>query len=362
MESLSKIRLSVTQLDQLCRSQLQAGLVAAQEYTQGWFNTIHRLELADGRQAVIKVSPPPALKVLRYEHNLLATEIQVLGLLARAGIPAPRVLAQAPGCSFFDHPYFIMEHVPGITLSARRQELEARQKATPDDPRPAARQQFWDQTCGRLQARINQLQPASPATWPEAFGRMVGQLLDDAADAGIRLSFSPTALRDRLDQAGPALARVRRPALVLWDLHDGNLLVNDPPAGPEAADRITGVLDCDRALWGDPLLECWFRTLWGGPSPHFVSAWLDQLACLGAGQLQAIHRSHPGEPDQETTAAGFLARAEVLERLHLYDLYLALVMRVEAVYRGYEAGHIAWTEGLLAQALASLGLEQLSPA
>jgi len=49
------------------------------------------------------------------------------------------------------------------------------------------------------------------------------------------------------------------PQLVHWDAWDANFFVKDG--------KITGILDFERALWADPLMEAQFRALaFGGVS------------------------------------------------------------------------------------------------
>jgi hypothetical protein len=106
----------------------------------------------------------------------------------------------------------------------------------------------------------------------------------------------PDAVRDRVEP----------PALVHTDLWPGNLFV-DP--GTLA---LTGVIDPERAVWGDPLLELAGADQTGrGPVP----------AALLAGYTQA---------------GGVLARHPVGgARLLLYRMTMSLAMLVEMAPRGY---------------------------
>ncbi|MGZ4704599.1 MAG: phosphotransferase, partial [Acidimicrobiales bacterium] len=95
------------------------------------------------------------------------------------------------------------------------------------------------------------------------------------------------------------LDQVTEPRLVYWDLWDGNVMVD------ATTHELTGMLDLERAMWGDPLMECQF-----GPyvdSPTLLEAY--------------------GPVD--TTSAG--AR----KRRALYTMHLHLVMCIEGTYRQY---------------------------
>jgi hypothetical protein len=96
--------------------------------------------------------------------------------------------------------------------------------------------------------------------------------------------------------------------------------------------ELAGFLDPDRALWGDPLMEFYFRSL-----AQVSAAWQGayRRTCIETGAI----------PPVETPGAE--------RRLTLYDLYLALVMVIEVAYRGYGPEHEAWVRGICDQALVS---------
>jgi len=151
----------------------------------------------------------------------------------------------------------------------------------------------------------------SAPTWPEAFARMVGALLDDAARWGTALPAGE--VRGALLRHRGALAEVTTPLLVHMDLWPANLFV-DPATG-----ELTGVIDPERAVWGDPLLDLVGADHMGrGP----VSApLLDGYAA--AGGTFAL-----GTPSGEV-------------RLLLYRLHMSLVQLVEIAPRGFAGDWLA---------------------
>ncbi len=106
-----------------------------------------------------------------------------------------------------------------------------------------------------------------------------------------------------------SLQGVREARLIHWDLWDGNLFVEDR--------KITGIIDFERALWGDPLMEYYFS--------HFA-------------------RTSSFEEGYGLSICTDSQRA----RRSLYDLYFDLVVYIECFYRQYEnREHIRWaTENL----------------
>jgi hypothetical protein len=96
------------------------------------------------------------------------------------------------------------------------------------------------------------------------------------------------------------LEDVKEPALVDWDMWDGNIFVN-----PETK-AITGIVDFERALWGDPLMEVNFGAF--GLKPGLVHGYGVDLFVAPNAQI---------------------CRA-------LYNVYLWLIMVIECTFRQFE--------------------------
>ena len=134
--------------------------------------------------------------------------------------------------------------------------------------------------------------------WPAAFAAMIGELRADAAAWQVPLP----PLDGVVERHRGVLAAVTRPALLHFDLWDGNVL-----AGPDGA--LTGLVDGERFLFGDPLLDlvspALFRRIEDDPAHPFL---------LG-------YRPPPFDPAART-------------RLTLYRIHLYLLMLTEAPSRG----------------------------
>jgi aminoglycoside phosphotransferase (APT) family kinase protein len=324
MQSASKVHIDTATLAGWSQKHLGKTMVHSRELTEGWFNTIHVLEFADGSRAVLKVSPPPTFEPMRYERDIMATEVAVYRRLAQAGLRAPRVLVECPDGDGLGHAWFIMEFIEG--------EAWGQLRASQSPNRCAG----VDAAIGRQAALVNAISGerfgrwrddhCSSASWAGSFQAMVEDLLADARDKSVRLPRSEMAIREMFQAARAELDVVKTPQLVLWDLHDSNVLVQ-----PDTLE-LAGFLDTDRALWGDPLMEFYFRSL-----AQVSAAWKQayRRMCIEAGAT----------PPVETPGAEC--------RLALYDLYLALVMVIEVAYRGYGPEHEAWVRGICNQALVS---------
>jgi aminoglycoside phosphotransferase (APT) family kinase protein len=314
MESLTKIRITPEDLDRAARAAFGVGVVSSTELADGWFNTIHAVELADGRLAVLKVAPRAGVPVLRYEANLLATEVAVLDLLKNVpGVRVPQMLAYDPAGAWLGLPAFFMERFPFPTLASLQDQLEPAMKAK------------LERDLGHVNRALSEVRgPAFGLVggarfrrWSDAVLALVTDVLSDAADIGTNLPVAEEVVTALVEARREVLDLVTEPRLVHWDLHGGNAFVD--------AGRIAGIIDADRALFGDPLMEVYFGTLFDRTS--FV----------------------------EGFGAEFLDRPGTAERRLVYDLYLALVMLVESDFRRFDEGHKAWARGQLETAISRLG-------
>ncbi|MCU7826218.1 hypothetical protein [Kitasatospora sp. DSM 101779] len=119
-----------------------------------------------------------------------------------------------------------------------------------------------------------------------------------------------------------------------FDAWEGNLVLTGDPV--HGGLRLGGLIDGERAFFGDPLAELVGLDPLGTPEddPDLMAG------CRGIA------------PGLRTDTAG--ARA----RLALYRIYLALVMRVEGAPRGYAPEHtdwlLSWSAGRIEEQLAVL--------
>ena len=169
------------------------------------------------------------------------------------------------------------------------------------------------------------LGPLAPE-WRTAFSGMLEAILDDARRFSARLPRAVDEIAGTLRTAYEALDEVAVPALVHFDLWDGNILVERSARSV----RIGGLIDGERMFWGDPLAE-------------FVS-----LALLGDIRKDEAflsgYREGSGRAEFDRPA---------LLRLALYRAYLYLIMLVETVPRAMGEGDVRWREEAVAPELVA---------
>ena len=307
MESKTKNKKSRTQIEQIAMRAFDGlGLATAEdavtELKEGWFNAAYNVRLADGREVILKIAPPQGAEVMGYEKNLMATEVAAMRLVRQnPAIPVPAIYFFDQAHDLCDADYFFMAKLAGDNLEHVKANL------------PAATQAAIEVRIGEIIRAVNGFpgtyfgyagNPDLRApTWQAAFLKIVESILEDAARKNVVFDFGYDELRAALLRHAPALAEITTPCLVHWDAWNLNFFVKDG--------RITGIIDFERALWAEPLMEAQFRQFGDGGVTD---------AMRGYGK----------------TAFTFAEE----QRNHLYTLHLALVMHTECSYRNYDTDDV----------------------
>ncbi|GGM82930.1 phosphotransferase family protein [Dactylosporangium sucinum] len=205
--------------------------------TGGTFAAVWRVTLDDGTEAVVKVGPPPGCPLLRYETGIIGAEARYYRLVAAhaPGVPVPPVLHA-------DDDVVVVGLLPGRPLT----ELPEGADASGVREQLGAALRELHTVTGSAFGYDGQGRTGG-ATWRAAFTAMTEDLLADARDWGVELPASDADILATVERHGAALDEVTRPALVHFDLWDGNVLCRDG--------RLTGLVDGERYFWGDPLYD-----------------------------------------------------------------------------------------------------------
>ena len=334
-----------------------AGVAGWEALGGGEFAAVAHVALRDGGELVLKVGPAPEVPLLAYERGMVGAEVRYLTRLGHEapGVPVATVLAHGEDAGGDENTaggtsggeWMAVSLLPGRPLYHYLDQAREAGEADPGGPVRAA--------LGAACARVHTL--TSPdrsfgyddgvrphgATWPEAYTAIIEALLADAAAWDLALPAPAEQIRALIRRNAEVLADVRRPALVHFDLWDGNVLA---APGPDGALELSGLVDGERFLYGDPLIDfvstALFRRIEAEPEHPFVAG----------------YRAATGEPGRAFTAGE-------LRRLALYRLHLYLLMYVEMPSRGKRRGvpeHAERWERLEAALLGEIAhLEAISP-
>jgi aminoglycoside phosphotransferase (APT) family kinase protein len=305
VESITKNRQSRTTLLAMVERAYGPGQVPLdpdgdwlEEMGHGWFNVAYRITLRDGRDVVLKIAPPADVPVMTYELGAMRIELASLAMIAeQTDVPVPHVDHADTSHELVDADWFFMPFVDAENLGIVKGDLDPQVVADCNEQLGAANRELnsivgpW---FGPLAG------PGDPS-WRVVFTGIVEDVLRDGESRGVDIGWDYDVVRKTFATHAHVLDEVTEPRFVEWDLWDSNVMVRDG--------RIACIIDHERALYGDPLMEAGFVA-------SILPAFGDSTAFMrGYGWTELT----PNE----------------LVRRHLYCLHLMLIMVIETVYRGH---------------------------
>ena len=233
----------------------------------GKHNTSYWVDGDRGR-FVLRIAPPDDAGFLFYERQMMRQEPALHDLVrARTTIPVAEVVGYDFGRAQVDRDYLLMTALPGTPLSDVL-------RLTRPQLRRALRQvgQYLRQlhaltatACLGSEAHgyLGTHRPMEPqATWAAAFHLMWHKLLDDVVACGSYTTEEAQAMRDLLATHIEHFDRPVTPRLLHMDVWGQNILI-------DGAGNVTGLVDLDRALWGDVEIEFAVLDYCGVSEPAF---------------------------------------------------------------------------------------------
>lgn len=213
----------------------------------GKFSEVFSVDSPAGRY-VLRVAPPDSVRQLFYEYRMMRQEPGIHArLLAETDVPVPPIVALDFSRERIDRDYLIMPRLPGEPLGDAALSGKARDRALREWGRHVAQIHTVTDPAGRFGYLGEHRCMAPRKTWAEAFAVMYRKELDDIVACGVYDEQTAGAAMDMLADNLDAFSHsshCRTPRLLHGDLWVTNLLV-------DADGGVTGVLDFDRAAWGD---------------------------------------------------------------------------------------------------------------
>ncbi len=231
-------------------------LVQAHGYTAGavkpvpggHFNESYYVRTVQGPDLVVRIAPPPDAGLLFYERGMMAQEPEIHDIVRRrTDLPVPEIVAFDNTHRHINRDAIIMERLPGRSLANTRLSREAMDGLMRDIGSALAR---LHRNChARQYGYLGAHAPMNPADrWSDAFLDMWDRLMGDLEGCGVFLPEHADDARRAIehnlhafDYAGPA-------RLLHMDIWTQNILVDQEGT-------LCGLIDWDRALWGDPEIE-----------------------------------------------------------------------------------------------------------
>lgn len=237
------------QVAALCRAQFGSGIeiLRVKELVGGLFNSTFAVEIAGMPRMILRIAPPPGARTFFNERHLMRREYAVQPFLRPVCPQAPRVLAVDFTHRLIDRDYMLVESIEGEAWADVRDKLS-----------DAENDAVWRQL-GAIARGINAVRgerfgfPAPDPghdRWSDALVAWLMGMRTELAARG-RDTGGAELLVTWIADHRALFDQIRTPQLMHGDLWPANILIARRPSGVE----VVGVLDAERAKWGDPLFE-----------------------------------------------------------------------------------------------------------
>ncbi|HVN43113.1 MAG TPA: aminoglycoside phosphotransferase family protein [Steroidobacteraceae bacterium] len=242
----------------------------------GHFTTSYLLECEHEAPVVLRLAPEPTARLWRHERALLQRQCSVQPVLESVGPIVPRLLHMDFSRRVVPRDWALFEWRPGESWESVAGSIDA-----------VASARLWRQFGGIVREvhaqRGEHFGYPAPCQGHAGFGEWFTGIVDDLATDLTEQNVAVAGLdrfRALLREERWRFDAVDEPRLVHGDLWQRNVLVEPGPQGW----HITGLLDAERAFFGDPAAEWIFGFLdipeafWEGYGRRLTSDALDSDA------------------------------------------------------------------------------------
>ena len=238
------MQVETSQAEKLVQGLLGEGGWECREFGAGKFSTVFAVDGDSGRY-VLRIAPPDSLRQLFYEYRMMRQEPSIHArLLAETSVPVPEIAAYDFSRELIGRDYLIMPRLPGTPLSQTALPPQAQRRALCEWGRYVAEIHTLTDPQRRF-GYLGEHECMEPrGTWCEAFAVMYRKELDDIVACGIYDTETAHLAMSLLEEHLDVFDHCDQSRLLHGDLWVTNLLVTDEGS-------VTGVLDFDRASWGD---------------------------------------------------------------------------------------------------------------
>ena len=291
------------------------GIPKIEELTEGMCNVAYKLTYRDGFRTILKIASPIKSGFLTNECNLMDAEVMAMKLVTgNTDIKVPEVYTYDTTRTLCEGNYFFMECIAGENWISIIDSLER-------DVNSNLRRKT-----GVLQKQLSTISNNKFGLLGDSLHQfdglfdfiyfLINNVMHDAEKREVVIGVPKNEIIDLLTKDKTVFEEIKKSTLVHWDMWEGNIFVKDG--------EITGIIDWERAMWGEPYMDEPFRH--HKRNKDFME---------GFGVLE-------------------LSKAE-MRRIYWYDILLYLTMMTEVTYREYEdKGQYQWSKALFEEVWSML--------
>ena len=270
-------------------------IAGIKELTEGMCNVTYDVAFEDGSECILKIAAKDRSGNTSNEVNLMQAEINAMKLVKEnCSFKVADIFYYDDSNTVCDGKYFFMEKLKGDNFFLVKGDMSEESIA------------IIDTEIGKISRELTKVRNTGfgflgeDARYDSLFvfvKHMLENLISDAKKKDIDILYDERVFMDRLEKDKQAFEKVREASLVHWDMWEGNVFIKDG--------HVSGIIDWERALWGEPFMDDRFRMHNRGK--HFLE---------GFGQTS-------------------FSEDESI-RLRWYDVILYLTMMIEVFYREFD--------------------------
>lgn len=277
------------------------------ELTEGMCNVTYSIVFNDASESILKIAAKDRSGNTSNEINLMRAEITAMKLVAeKCSFKVADVQYYDTSNTICDGNYFFMEKLEGDNFHFVKEKMSEEEISA------------IGKELGRISRELSTIQNpdfgflGEDTRYESLFAfvkQMLTNLISDAQKRNIDILYDGQTLLDQLEKDKGAFEEVKNASLVHWDMWEGNVFVKDG--------RVSGIIDWERAMWGEPFMDDRFR-----------------MHNRGKDFLEGFGQTSFSEDE--------------LKRLRWYDIILYLTMMIEVFYREFEdKGQYFWAREML---------------
>lgn len=282
-------------------------VITIKELADGMCNATYYISFHDGSESILKIASKDKKGSITNEINLMQAEVTAMKIVREnCSFKVADVQYYDSSNLICDGNYFFMEKIEGENFHC-------------------VKNRFTKDEVARINTEIGKISKELSNVQNTVFGflgednrydslyefvkQMLKNLISDAEKRNIDILYGEQFYLSELEKEKHAFETVCYSSLVHWDMWEGNVFVKDG--------HVSGVIDWERALWGEPYMDDRFRM--HNRCNHFLEGF--------------------GKTTFEENE---------IKRMRWYNIILYLTMSIEVFYREYEdKGQYFWAREML---------------
>lgn len=290
-------------------------IISCTELTEGLCNVAYLITFQDGDKKILKIAAADNYGYMSNEINMMTAEVTAMNLLQnKLSTNVAKVDFHDNSKTICSGEYFFMEYLEGENYFRLKERLSIEEQQSIDRQIGKIVREFTN-ISGNFFGLLGDNEHRFHSLY-ELIHYMLSNVICDADRKAVEYFIRGNELLALLERDKNIFDQITTPHLVHYDLWEGNIFVKDM--------QVSGLIDWERALWGDPLMEDRFRR-------HTRNT-----AFLQGFGLETLTDAQQ-------------------RRNHWYDVLLYLTMMTEGSYREYEDdSQYKWVAPLFQASLAEL--------